>query len=385
MKNIVIVSDNIISPLGFSTEENYNNIKAGQTGIKKITSPVPPYEPVFIARIDNELIEEKFNSIASSDLFTRLEKLLILSISDTFAKSGVNVKSKELFVIISTTKGNIDLLDEINKNKFPENRIYLWSLANTIQDHFGLANKPLIISNACISGVNALVTATRSIRDGLYEHVLVAGVDILSSFVLSGFQSFKAVSSGPCKPFDKSRDGINLGEACGSMLISAATSFVENKNHIKILGGSISNDANHISGPSRTGDGLFLAISNALKESSLVPEKIDALNAHGTATVYNDEMESKAFRLAGLENTSMNALKGYFGHTLGAAGIIESIISAQSILKNELLPTAGFEERGTPELVNISNKIVKKEIRYFLKTASGFGGCNGAIIFEKNV
>ncbi|HWZ21714.1 MAG TPA: beta-ketoacyl synthase N-terminal-like domain-containing protein [Cytophagaceae bacterium] len=378
MKDVFITANNIISPLGFTTEENYINIKKGISGIKKTDSLIPPYEPIYISRIEDKLLEEKALSINNANNFTKVEKLLLLSITDTLKQTKVDVKSEDFFIIISTTKGNIDLLEE---NEFPENRVYLWSLADTIQNYFGTAHKPLIISNACISGVNALIAASRFIRDGWYKNVLVAGVDILSPFVLSGFQSFKAISSNPCKPFDKNRDGINLGEACGTLLLSSEIS--DAKKGVKLLGGAVSNDANHISGPSRTGDGLLLAITNALKESFVSAKEIDFLNAHGTATLYNDEMESKAFKYAGLQNTPMNSLKGYFGHTLGAAGTIETIISIKSMLENEVLPTLGFQEAGTPETVNISNSLVKKNIHQFIKTASGFGGCNGAIVIQK--
>ncbi len=381
MKDIFIVADNIISPLGFTTEENYSNIKNGLSGIKKINSPIPPYEPLYLSKIDDKLLAEKSISIINPDNYTRVEKLLILSISDTLKQTKVDVKGNDFFMIISTTKGNIDLLEEENKDKFPKDRVYLWSLANTLQEYFKTIHKPLILSNACISGVNALVSASRLIRSGAYKHVLVAGVDIVSPFVVSGFQSFKAISSEPCKPFDKNRDGINLGEGCGTLLLSSDASLVKNK--IKLLGGAVSNDANHISGPSRTGDGLLLAINKALKESSVSSEEIDLLNAHGTATVYNDEMESKAFKTVGLQDTTMNGLKGYYGHTLGAAGTIETIISIQSTLHNEVLPTLGYNEHGTPESVNISTVLVKKNIQYLLKTASGFGGCNGALIISK--
>lgn len=385
MQEIVVAAHNIISPLGFTSEENYTNCLKGISGIQQVTSPALPHDPIWVSSFKKEILEKNFSIIPSNQNYTTAEKLLILSIQDTFSQSSVEVNNKELLIIISTTKGNIDLLEESNKNKFPEHRVQLWSLTDTIQQYFGTAHKPLLISNACISGVNALILATRLMRDGLYKHVLVAGIDLASHFVISGFQSFKAISSKPCRPFDKDRDGINLGEGCASILLTTETEGNPLKNKIRILGGSISNDANHISGPSRTGDGLYFAIQHALKESGLSAEQVDFLNAHGTATLYNDEMESKAFKLAGLQNTPMNALKGYYGHTLGAAGLIETIISLRSMQDDQLLPTLGYSSPGTPEKVTISNQPVKKNIRYLLKTASGFGGCNGALVLEKDV
>jgi 3-oxoacyl-[acyl-carrier-protein] synthase I len=383
MQEIIVAAHTIISPLGFTTEENYTNCLHGKSGIQTIPSPSLPHDPIWVSSFSKDVLQTNFSSIRSEKEYTTAEKLLILSIQDTLSQSTTDIQSKELLVIISTTKGNIDLLEETHKNKFPESRVQLWSLSDSIQRYFGTAHKPVLISNACISGVNALILATRLMRDGLYKHILVTGVDLASHFVIAGFQSFKAISSNPCKPFDKARDGINLGEGGASILLTSESLALKNK--IKLLGGAVSNDANHISGPSRTGDGLYFAISHALTESGLSADQIDALNAHGTATLYNDEMESKAFKLAGLQNTTMNGLKGYFGHTLGAAGLIETIISLRSMQDNQLLPTLGYTSPGTPETVNISNQLVKKDIRYLLKTASGFGGCNGAIVLEKNV
>lgn len=382
MQEITVTAHNIISPLGFTTEENYLNCRQGKTGVRQIPSPAPPHEPIWVSGIEEEKIDAKFSALSPAESYTKVEKLLILSILNTLSKSTIDLCSKEAIVVLSTTKGNIDLLDQAGNGGFPADRVHLWSLADTIQRYFKLQNKPLLVSNACISGVNAMIVASRLLRDGLYKHALVAGVDLASRFVISGFQSFKAISANPCKPFDKDRDGINLGEGCASILLS--TDLSTNNSDIKILGGAVSNDANHISGPSRTGNGLYYAIEAAMKESGVTASDIGFLNAHGTATIYNDEMESKAFKLAGLSDIPMNSLKGYFGHTLGAAGIIETILSIRSMEENEFLPTPGYQTPGTPEPVNISNQPLKKEVRYLLKTASGFGGCNGAILLEKN-
>ncbi len=383
MQEITIAAHNILSPLGFTTEENYGNCLLGISGIQLHTSPLPSQEPIWISSVKDELLNATFSSIASVKKYTKAEKLLILSITETLSQTSLSVQDKDLLIIISTTKGNIDLLDKTASENFDKNRIHLWSLAKIVQKYFTTSHTPILLSNACISGVNAQILAARLIREGAYKHVLVAGVDLVSKFVVSGFQSFKAIAPNPCKPFDKDREGINLGEGSASILFTSETTGI--KNNIRLLGGATSNDANHISGPSRSGDGLHLAISNALKESGLSAGKIDLLNAHGTATLYNDEMESKAFALAGLQETPMNGLKGYFGHTLGAAGLIETIISMRSMQGNEVLPTLGFTNPGTPEKVRISNTLVKKDIRLLLKTASGFGGCNGALLLEKDV
>ncbi|MCR6639302.1 MAG: hypothetical protein NVV82_10030 [Sporocytophaga sp.] len=158
---------------------------------------------------------------------------------------------------------------------------------------------------------------------------------------------------------------------------------MQNSTSIAVRGGAITNDANHISGPSRTGEGLFLAIDGALKDAVATAEEIDYISGHGTATNYNDEMESKAIHSARLENVPMNSLKGYIGHTLGAAGIAESVMAAYSMKNNILFATAGFSKMGVTQPVNVLSDCMEKKLKKVLKTAAGFGGCNAALIFEK--
>jgi 3-oxoacyl-[acyl-carrier-protein] synthase-1 len=152
---------------------------------------------------------------------------------------------------------------------------------------------------------------------------------------------------------------------------------------IRILGSGLSNDANHISGPSRTGEELCSAINNALNESRMTPAEIDFISAHGTATIYNDEMEAKAFHLAGLGDVPLNSLKPYYGHTLGAAGVVETTIGIHSLLNNIMIPTPGYSKSGVSKPVNVPQRVESKTLKTFLKTASGFGGCNAAIVLQK--
>jgi 3-oxoacyl-[acyl-carrier-protein] synthase-1 len=199
--------------------------------------------------------------------------------------------------------------------------------------------------------------------------------------VLSGFQSFQAISAQPCKPFDLNRDGINLGEGAATVILS---SNQQKEGNIQLAGGSVSNDANHISGPSKTGEELFDAINSALKSAGVDPEAIGFISAHGTATIYNDEMEAKAINLAGMQHIPVNSLKGYYGHTLGASGLIEAIIAAHSLKHNTIIPTRGFNELGVTQPLNVAKELQQTPLTACLKTASGFGGCNAAIVLRKS-
>jgi 3-oxoacyl-[acyl-carrier-protein] synthase-1 len=259
-------------------------------------------------------------------------------------------------------------------------RIALTTSAELVASHFKFRRAPLVVSQACISGMLGIITGWRLIRAGLADHAVVAGADLLSRFILSGFQSFLAISAEPCRPFDVSRDGITLGEAAASVILSATSS---GESRIRVESGSVSNDANHISGPSRTGRELHDAISHVLGESHITPDEVDLISAHGTATIYNDEMEANAIALSGLEAVPVNSLKGYYGHTLGAAGLLESIISMHSMRESVLIPTMGYSVQGTTRSINVASRLESLPLRKCLKTASGFGGCNAAILFSK--
>ena len=250
-----------------------------------------------------------------------------------------------------------------------------------VRNFFGFSQNPVIISNACISGVAAILTGARYIRSGSFSHVIVAGGDILSEFVISGFQSFQSLSPEPCRPYDISRNGLSLGEGSGAMVLTDLRP--QDQPVVKVLEGSVTNDANHISGPSRTGEELGLAMQTAMERSGLRPADVDLISAHGTATPFNDEMESRAITIAGLSHVPVNSLKGYWGHTLGAAGVIESVASVHSMIHGTLTASAGFSTLGVPENLNVIKLTVPATLRTCLKTASGFGGCNAAVIFQK--
>ena len=374
MKAVFIASDNIVSPLGSTADENFQKLKGNISGVKQHVAPFSP-QPFFASLFDNE------NIFGSDGEYTKYEQLLLASISNAIEKASIDVRDKKTILIISSTKGNISLLETEPYNETLKHRISLYTSAKLVADYFGFAEPPVIISNACISGVLAMITGMRMLQSGQYENAVVAGADVISKFVLSGFQSFQAISDEECRPFDAGRKGINLGEAAGTVILSSNEKYT---GGIKLVGGAVSNDANHISGPSRTGEELSEAIKKAMANAAVSPADIDFISAHGTATLYNDEMEAKAITLCGMEKVPVNSLKGYYGHTLGAAGLIESIITAHSMRENLLIPTRGFRETGVSQPINICSTLQTASLNKCLKTASGFGGCNAALILSKN-
>ena len=374
MKDVFVVADNIISPVGGTTAVNFDALKQNISGVQEHL--LPAFSPVpFQASL---LPEETYTGVAGIDgSFTKFETLLLLSIRQALQNSGIDVQSTRTILVISSTKGNISLLEAAGIPA--RDKIGLSASAKKIALFFGLANTPLVISNACISGLTALLTGKRLLQMGQYDHAIVAGADIISEFILSGFQSFQAISAQPCRPFDASRNGINLGEAAATVILSVTAG----KKELRLSGGAITNDANHISGPSRSGQELCIAIKKAMQQAGVTAPDIGFIAGHGTATLYNDEMEAKAFSLAGMQTVPVNSLKGYYGHTLGAAGIIESVIALQSMQQQLMIGTRGFNQPGVSMPINVCKQTMPLGSNHCLKTASGFGGCNAALVFSK--
>lgn len=378
MSKTYLTHHNIISHLGFTTAENVQNVLNEISGVEKHTTESLPFE-YQASIIDKNRLKKRFEKIANPTEFTILEQLMICSIEAVVAQLGLSF-DEDTGMVIATTKGNIDVLRD--QTGFDSARAYLPGLGKTIQRFFGFQNEPIVLSNACVSGVLAIAVADRLIKSKQYRNVIVVGGDLVSPFVLSGFNAFQAMSEERCRPFSKNRMGINLGEAAAAVLVTENKDFLTTDS-VEIRGTASCNDANHISGPSRTGEGLFQSISEAMEMANFTSGEIDYISAHGTATPFNDEMEAIALNRADLQQVPVNSLKAYYGHTLGAAGLVETIIGMQSLAQNTLFTSLGFDELGVSKAINIIEKPVKTTLSTFLKTASGFGGCNTAAIFKK--
>lgn len=375
---IVKVSDNIISPLGISTAENYAAVKAGRSELKRHDGLWNLPEPFTASLMPREAVNEMATQWHLDEAYTFFEKMIILSAAKALEPTDIDPSSEKVLFILSTTKGNVFLLDK-RETGFPKERVRLGMAAKQMTDYFHNPNTPIVVSNACISGVCAQIQAMRELESGHFDYVITVGADVQSVFIVSGFQSFKALSVEPCKPFDAQRCGLNLGDAAATIIYTRKDQ-VEDTDWVAIRG-AIRNDANHISGPSRTGEGSYRALQAVLDDVS--PDKIAFINAHGTATLYNDEMESVAIERAGLSNIPVNGLKGYYGHTMGAAGILETILSMQAVDDHTILATKGFETIGVTHPLVLSNQNQTTEKQAFIKLLSGFGGCNAALLMAK--
>jgi 3-oxoacyl-(acyl-carrier-protein) synthase len=290
-------------------------------------------------------------------------------------------------LVLSTTKANIEALDQLiaqqSVSEVAQRHLQPAFLAADLAEAFACGGPVQCVSAACISGLLALQQGAAMIRRGLADAVLVAGVDLISRFVLSGFNALKSLDPDGCRPFDQARAGLSLGEGAGAIVL--ARDELVAPPRIRLTGTGTSNDANHLTGPSRDGSGLVLAIRRSMAAAGLAPEQIDFLNAHGTGTPYNDNMEALAFRTVFCARVPpFNASKGIFGHTLGAAGVLETILCVSALQSRTLPGTPRLQTRDpvAPESL-VAEPRPATRLDRVLKVNSGFGGTNAALILER--
>ena len=359
MRKVVCIGESILSPLGGTPAENFAAVCRGESALQRYEGRFGVKEPFVASLMDRE----KWTGPGR----TFFDSIVIEAARRAVEAAGIDPASPRTAFVLSTIKGNIEYIGTQD--------VTLACSARRLADALGNPNPAVVVSNACISGLAALLQGRRMLLGGAFDHVVVVGAEVQSRFIVTGFQSLKALSEAPCKPFDAKRDGLNLGEAAAAVVLGFGAEGWE------LVDGAVRNDANHISGPSRTGEGSYKALRYVLRQCA--PDELAFVNVHGTSTLYNDEMESIAIDRAGLLNVPVNALKGTFGHTMGAAGILESILSMQAGDAGRVLPTRGFRTLGVSRPVRVSAEAGTTDKKAFVKLLSGFGGVNGALLFRK--
>ena len=344
------IGENILSPISFTTEENLAAVMAGRSALRRYDSLWGLPFPCFASLIPDDLLDSAFESDVEKgrllmDSYTKFEKVVLLSAVKALDSCKIDATSERVVFILSSTKGNVGLLADENPDV---ERVTPAHTSRMVARYFGNPNMPITVSNACISGLCAQIEAFRCLQQ--------------------------------CRPFSANRKGLNLGEAAATVVYTVDDAADDGW---RMLAGAVRNDANHISGPSRTGEGSYRALCSVLDDSGLTADDLACLNVHGTSTLYNDEMESIAINRAGLSGVPVNAMKGYFGHTLGAAGILETLLTMRALENGKVPATRGFDELGVSMPVQVSAEHLDTGKKAFVKLLSGFGGCNAAAAFVK--
>lgn len=364
MPEAYITYSNVVTPLALNLEDTYHSICQGNSGIQ--FHPGKGYVAALSETQQKAIQTEPFSQYhpAASAFIHYLMRICM-------EETGLVPSAENTCFILCSTKGDLEVFGGDTHWKDAP----LARLSTTFYEAFTPRVFPQTISNACISGLSGLIWAQRLIQASRYNKVVVLAVDTVSDFVREGFGYLQAVSAEPCKPFDASRNGISLGEGAVLMVVENTP----NAACFRVLPGAMSNDANHISGPSRDGSGLIQAILRASESLEIPSPDHYFISGHGTGTLYNDEMEAKAFHATLPGHLVFSALKGYLGHTLAASGLLELAIQLKSLRYGRVPGSAGFRQLGVSEHVAISPEVVSGNWTHLLKTGSGFGGSNAAV------
>ena len=383
---VVISGYGVISAIGNNTEETLRNFKLANI------EPTPV--SVFDSELKNPVFEVKNFTPSSKYTKQRTTALLFNALQEALSKANLSksLKTGKVGVCIGTTVAcqlnDIDFYrtyKEVHKVKQTPIKRYLnGNLAETIKQSYNLSGPALTVVNACTSGADAIGTAALWIENGLCDIAIAGGADEINKIPLTGFASLSNMSSERCQPFDKNRSGLNIGEGAGIVILESEKSAKKRKHNSNIIlsAYSTATDAYHLTAPSPEGIGLRKAILNALDTAGASPKDIAFINAHGTATKDNDLTEGKIFKEIFGSRIKFLSTKGYTGHTLGAAGGIETVFTILG-LQNKWIPkNHGFknfdEEIGLSPITETTS--VNKNVA--ISTSLAFGGNNSVLIFK---
>ncbi len=364
-----------LTALGESLPQLWDRLMAGTCGIRKVEHfPVDQYPSPWAAAIPK--LGGNAGRAESSRMHHLLERML----------GTMTAADPDTVLFTATTKAGIDSLERLCRGQADDAAILVpSSVPRFISRRLGLTTEGVNISAACASSTIAVAKAASLIHRKKASSVLVCCMDVITDFVFSGFSALQALSPQPCRPFDRNRDGLTLGEGAAALHFMSAERAARQarKPLAAVVGWGMSNDATHITAPARDGCGLIRAIDKALQLAELKPEQVDAVSAHGTGTVYNDAMELTAIRhVFGSRPLPVYSVKGAIGHTLGAAGGIEVALAAMALAEGAVPPTVGLLQPEPEAQSLVSNQAREICGGHLLTTNSGFGGINAAIILK---
>jgi len=362
---VYITTTTSVSCAGKNNQVLFDKILTHSTGIQQDPNYFFNAKPAIgkLASKDtfyNELILQCQQVLEESDLQDFKETLLIIG-------SSVGGMKKTEDIYIDT--GDYENIDP--------NKHHIQAISNHLQCTFDFYDT-LSFSTACTSSANALGYGYEVLAKGVYENVLVVGADSLSQTTVGGFLTLGVLSSTPCKPFDLERDGMNVSEGIACLLLETNP----REGCIELCGVGYSSDAYHMTHPHPTGQGAIAAMSKALKQANLLANDIDYINAHGTGTQANDSAEGNAIARLFPHKPFVSSTKSITGHTLGAAGALEAIISCM-VIENQTIPPNTFLEKKENININLPLEGCLYDIKYVMSNSFAFGGNNCSLIFGK--
>jgi 3-oxoacyl-[acyl-carrier-protein] synthase-1 len=396
-QEILITGLGVISAIGNSAAENLASLKSQKSGIDSIQFLQTQHRDAFKVgevKLSNQQMCDLLG-LSSNDYKkqTRTSLLAIMAAKEALQNAGLQPDglNTRIGVVSATTVGGMDKTEvEYASRNFESGFIQTHPSGDStdcIADYLMINGYRTTISTACSSAANAIMHAAKLIKHGYLDMAVVGGTDALSKFTLNGFNSLMILDKEFCKPFDQNRQGLNLGEGAGFLVIESAQSANARNAKVfcKLAGYANANDAYHQTASSPEGEGAFNAMQDALNMSGLAIGNIDYINVHGTGTNNNDLSEGVALkRIFGDHLPPFSSTKSFTGHTLGAAAGIEAVFSVLSIVHGIIYPNLNFttaiEELG---IIPQTEIITNANIQHVLSNSFGFGGNNSTLIFSK--
>ncbi len=389
-RRVAIVGAGVVSPLGPGWVETAEALRSGRDCISEITAfSVEDCRCKTAGQVPDEWLNGESGPRARR--LHRVSRMMIAALREALAQAP---DFKPELTVVGTTSGGMSFGEEYYRalqrggslrhspsliaNYTPQKAVM------DAQDALGISAPCQVIANACASGTNAIGHAFHCVRSGKYRRVLTGGYDAISELVFVGFDSLRASTPEKCRPFDRSRSGMVLGEGAAVLALENLTDAEARGANIlgEIVGYGISTDNHHLTQPDPSGSGARRAMEAALTSAKISADEIDYINAHGTATPFNDAAEGKAIAELFLR-TPISSTKAMMGHSLGAAGAIEAVISLIALREEFLPPNINFRESDAELDLNIvANQSRPEKIRTILSNSFGFGGTNASIILR---
>ena len=393
MSDIVVTGIGVITALGDSVQANRLALMAGKSGLSHLVNFETTYaKSRYYGEVKHTDDWLKNQLKAKEDSVTRTSLLSLHAFNEAIADSQLSsedIQSHRTALVSANTVGGMCYTDSMyrdaNSKKQASPYISSYDAGSStmyLQERFGMKGYINTINTACSSSANSIMYGARLIQNGLVDRVIVGGVDSLAKFTINGFNALFILSPELCRPFDKDRQGLNLGEGAAYLVLEKSENAGNKKVYARLSGYGNSNDAFHASSLSEEGVGPYKSMEKALKKANLKPEDISYINAHGTATENNDSTESNAMmRLFG-NVPQFSSTKAFTGHTLGAAGAVEAVFSVLAIANQEVYPNLNFEE-AIPECGLIPQReYMEQEVKHVMSNSFGFGGNCSSLIFS---
>lgn len=394
---IYIAGIGIISAIGQNASETLGSLKTSTHGIGHLEFIDTLYKdkmPFGEVKKSNEELKDILG-LDVEKLITRTSLFGMIAAKEALENSGIDIGKYRCGIVSATSVGGMDLSERFYDEFYADNTtgnsdgIKGHDCADStehIADLLGIKDYLATISTACSSSANSIMFGSRLIKNDIVDVVLAGGTDSLTRFTLNGFNTLMILDKNHCKPFDAARAGLNLGEGSGFVVLVSEKILNElNKKPLaEVKGYGNANDAYHQTASSPEGQGAFLAMSKALEMSGLQPGEIDYINVHGTGTGNNDLSEGVAMkRIFGEKIPLFSSTKPFTGHTLGAAGGIEAVLSVLAIQNKMIYPSLNFSEP-IPELgiSPVTTLIENGKVDNVLSNSFGFGGNNSTLIIS---